>query len=134
MVRATPLCLTLLLASCTIVNTPPTDDPTYGQGPLSLVPEDCDPRPDARGVALWPSIVLAFDGYPDPASVASFGPLSLRSGTNSFDYEAHVDLVARAVILRTGLPRFVVSWRRSLGSSCPGFGSGMMPILAPTTT
>lgn len=103
MPRAIPLCLTLLpLASCTL---PAYDPATSTQlDPLHLIASD--PADGTRGVSLVPDVVLTFDGLPDPGSVATFGPLSLRSGTNSYDYLARVDLVGRAVLLRPRTPLF----------------------------
>ena len=96
------LCAVSLSASCTLQNIPPTDDPEYGAGPLALVASD--PPSGGTGVGRLPSIVLTFDGFPDPGSVASFGPLSLHSGTNSLDYVAHVDLVGRAIVMQPRNP------------------------------
>lgn len=105
MSRALPLCSTLFaLASCTLPNPLPTDEPGSADGPLALL--GSEPAADQPGVSLIPDIRLVFDGMPDPDVVASFGPLTLRSGVNSYDYHPRVDLVGKAILLRPRTPLF----------------------------
>lgn len=111
MPRAIPRCSALhllprLLLPCLAACTIPAYDPA-NQTPLSpLRLTGSDPGDGATGISLVPDVALRFDGLPDPGSVASFGPLSLRSGVNSYDYLARVDLVGRAIVLRPRTPLF----------------------------
>jgi hypothetical protein len=56
------------------------------------------PADGATGVELKAALTVTFDDFPDPASVA-YPQVTLRSGSNSFDYDAHVDLVNKALVL-----------------------------------
>jgi hypothetical protein len=92
----------LLATACTI----PTSTSSYGPAPArqplafaGSVPADGTP-----GVPLGAAITLLFSGFPDPSSVSSFGPIAIRSGPNSFDFTASVDLVSSAILLRPRTP------------------------------
>lgn len=43
-------------------------------------------------------VVVQLDGYPDPDSVARFGPVTVRSGRGNFDIGVTVDFVGQRVI------------------------------------
>jgi hypothetical protein len=66
--------------------------------PFAVV--DSRPRADDTGVGLDADIALTFSDWPDPGSLSQFGPITLRSGENSFDFAASVDLVSKTVVLR----------------------------------
>jgi hypothetical protein len=56
------------------------------------------PADGAMGVELKAAITVTFDAFPDPATVA-YPAVTLRSGANSFDYDAHVDLLNKALVI-----------------------------------
>lgn len=68
-----------------------------GDGTLRLV--SSRPADGDTGVPVDTVIALVWSGFPDPASVEPFGAITLRSGKNSYDYSAAVDLVSRAVLV-----------------------------------
>lgn len=89
--------LALLGASCSY-RTDSSVFETPGGAPFAVV--DSRPRPDHTDVALSSTIIVTFSDWPDPASVSQFGSISIRSGANSYDFQASVDLLQKMLILR----------------------------------
>ncbi len=96
--------LGLLLAS-TACTTPTAVEP-YAQpalAPLSVAVTTARPALADGTVPRNERFVVQLDDYPDPDSVG-FGPLTLRSGRLSFDFDASIDLVGRAIVVTPRSP------------------------------
>ncbi len=92
-----------LLPSCTIPESSPFSPEQVGpSGLLRLV--GSVPADGATDVPRGSAVVLTFDGFPDPATLTPFGALAVRSGVNSFDFTAEVDLVSRSVLVQPRTP------------------------------
>jgi len=132
-VRALTL-LALACASCSYT----TDAPAYvvldAGIPFALA--DSFPPNGATGVPLASPIVLTFTDFPDAASFALYGPITLRSGRNAYDFDARVDLGSRSIVVVPRSPLvpdaaytlFVTSSLLSLG------GAALSPPVALTFT
>jgi hypothetical protein len=68
--------------------------------PLNLLQITTIPPPDGNGQIVRSAVVIVqLDDYPDPDSIAMFGPVQIRSGTATFDIDVHVDLVDKAIVV-----------------------------------
>jgi hypothetical protein len=91
-----------LVAACVAACSYPTGTSMYDvrDASVSFSLSDSFPRNGDGDVGLDSPLVLYFSDYPDPASVSLFGPITLRSGRNSYDFDAAVDLIRQIIVVR----------------------------------
>jgi hypothetical protein len=114
----------------------PTGQSMYGAlcEPVGMTVVSSTPADGATGIETKSAITVVFDQFPDPATVA-FPAITLRSGTNSFDFDAHVELVAKSVVIVPKSPLtpstgYVLVLAASGTSAVGGLGCAQ---LAPTS-
>lgn len=98
-----PAALLVFCAACSTSGSAPQleSDP---QLPL-MVQVTSDPPPAGDGtIARDARILVVLDDYPDPDAVAMFGPILLRSGKLSFDFDLRVDLVGKSLVVTPRSP------------------------------
>jgi len=72
-------------------------------GPLRAVVTTAPPPRDDGSVPRDARWVIELDGYVDPDSVF-YGPITLRTGTGSFDFAWTIDFVARQIVVTPRSP------------------------------
>jgi hypothetical protein len=98
--RAPAKIAAVLLLSAPLACTSPSNVQPYATPPAFPVAVSVTSLPPPRDDGTVPRnarFVVQLDGYPDPDAVASFGPITLRSGRANFDLRTEVDLVGQSV-------------------------------------
>jgi hypothetical protein len=91
----------VLLLSAPLACTSTSNVQPYATPPALPVAVSVTSLPPPRDDGTVPRnarFVVQLDGYPDPDAVASFGPITLRSGRANFDLRTDVDLVGQSVL------------------------------------